>query len=223
MFNINPDAGFENNLIDIDSRISLSGEIEGHNNKIKIGVSEKNQPVYIHIYGDYNVIEIGDNANLYGLRIEIGSKRHKSNNCNLEIGSNFSIASKGRFLLPNCGNKLVIGNRCMFSNTVTIRGGEYPHLIFDMVDKTYLDVSDGIFIGNHVWVGEGAYINKSVSIGNECIVGGRSVVTKRFTSENVVIAGSPARVVKENIQWFANKKELVKGDGYFEAFDGVND
>jgi serine acetyltransferase len=70
---------------------------------------------------------------------------------------------------------------------------------------------------------EGAYINKSVSIGNECIVGGRGVVTKRFTSENVVIAGSPARVVKENIQWFANKKKLVKGDGHFEAFDGVND
>jgi hypothetical protein len=44
MFNINPDAGFENNLIDIDSRISLSGEIEGHNNKIKIGVSEKINP-----------------------------------------------------------------------------------------------------------------------------------------------------------------------------------
>jgi hypothetical protein len=46
MFNINPDAGFENNLIDIDidSRISLSGEREGHNNKIKIGVSEKINP-----------------------------------------------------------------------------------------------------------------------------------------------------------------------------------
>jgi hypothetical protein len=56
MFNTNPDAGFENNLIEIDSRISLSSEIEGHNNKIKIGVSQNNQPTYNHIYGDNNVI-----------------------------------------------------------------------------------------------------------------------------------------------------------------------
>ncbi|KQM65066.1 hypothetical protein ASE75_08455 [Sphingomonas sp. Leaf17] len=93
----------------------------------------------------------------------------------------------------------------MFSNNIIIRGGEYPHLIFDLTTNEYLDVSDGIFIGDRVWVGEGAYINKGVSVGNDCIVGARSVVTKRFTVNNAVIAGNPARVVKENVQWVANE------------------
>ncbi|MUH71375.1 acyltransferase [Psychrosphaera haliotis] len=120
-------------------------------------------------------------------------------------------------MLPNDGNQLLIGENCMFSNNVIIRGGEYPHLIFDLESGEYLDKSDGIEIGNRVWVGEGAYINKSVRLENGSIVGARSVVTKRFNEENCVVAGNPAKIVKSGVQWVNNKKSLSKDSVMYQS------
>ena len=43
----------------------------------------------------------------------------------------------------------------------------------------------------------GAIICPGVTLGNNVIVGAGSVVTKSF-GDNVVIAGNPARIIKEN-------------------------
>lgn len=97
----------------------------------------------------------------------------------------------------------------MFSSSVQLRGGEYPHLIFGKETGQYLDQPEGIFVGNHAWIGEGVFIAKAVTIPAESIVGARSVVTKRFDEENTVIAGNPARVVKRGVQWVANEFVLA--------------
>lgn len=91
-----------------------------------------------------------------------------------------------------------------------------PHLIFDRATGEYLDVSEGVFIGNHVWVGEDAYITKKVTVPSECVVGAKSVVTKRFAQENAVIAGNPARVVRTDVQWIRNATVIDKGSVYYE-------
>ncbi|MGF7104101.1 maltose O-acetyltransferase [Limosilactobacillus caviae] len=57
--------------------------------------------------------------------------------------------------------------------------------------------SEDINIGDDVWIGGGAVICPGVTLGNNVIVGAGSVVTKSF-GNNVVIAGNPARVIKEN-------------------------
>jgi len=77
-----------------------------------------------------------------------------ANRTSLEIGRNISMERFNYILLHNSGNRCVIGDDCMFSNEVTIRGGESPHLLFDRNTGEYIDISDGIFIGNHVWIGE---------------------------------------------------------------------
>lgn len=205
-------------VIDVADNIRLSGWVRGTGNRIEIAGGAREHQVYVQINGDFNVIRIEANSALHGLRIEMGNAKHVSSGSSLNIGKNFSIASKGRILLPNSGNTVTIGDDCMFSNNIVIRAGEYPHLIFDQVTGEYLDVSDGIFIGNRVWVGEGAYINKAVSIGDGCIVGARSVLTKRFTVKNAVIAGNPARVAKENVEWVANVTKLVPGSAYEQSF-----
>ena len=51
-----------------------------------------------------------------------------------------------------------------------------------------------------MWVGNQVIILKGTEIADNCVVGSGSVVTKKFTN-NLVIAGNPARVVKENIDW----------------------
>ncbi len=60
-----------------------------------------------------------------------------------------------------------------------------------------------IRIGHHVWIGYGAKILKGAMIGDGSIVGTVSIVNKPF-SNNVIIAGSPAKVVQKNIVWSRN-------------------
>lgn len=202
-------ADRDRNTIRIGSHTTVVGEIHGTGNVIKIADTGRTQRLHLTIHGNNNKVSIGPGSVTQGLRIEVGSARWKCSRARLTIGAGFSIGSKGRFVIPNSGSVVEIGEECMFSNSVTLRSGEYPHLIFDVEGGEYLDVSDGIFIGNHAWIGEGSFIGKAATVPDECIVGARSVVTRRFTEANCVIAGNPAGVVKKGVQWVSN--EIVLG------------
>lgn len=51
-------------------------------------------------------------------------------------------------------------------------------------------------IGNHVWIGPGSRIIGNVTIGDNTVIGANSTVTKSF-SNNLTIAGSPAKIIKQ--------------------------
>jgi len=53
-----------------------------------------------------------------------------------------------------------------------------------------------IEIGDGTWIAAHACITAGVSIGKGCLVGAGSVVTKSF-GDNLLIAGSPARAIRE--------------------------
>lgn len=55
-----------------------------------------------------------------------------------------------------------------------------------------------IVIGENVMIGNNARICKGVTIGDNCIVGANAVVTKSVPA-NCIVAGNPAKIVKENI------------------------
>lgn len=205
------EGDLEANSIRIGENITLVGAVHGTGNVIRIAGTRNPQKVHLTIYGNNNRVAIGARSLMQSLRIEFGSPRWPCSRARLRIGKGFSIGSQSRLILANSGNVIQIGDHCMFSSGITVRGGEYPHLVFDKETGAYLDVSEGIFIGDHVWIGEGAFIGKAVTIPNECIVGTKSVVTKRFTEENCVIAGNPARIVKRGVQWVAHEL-LLKQD-----------
>lgn len=54
-------------------------------------------------------------------------------------------------------------------------------------------------IGRHVWIGKDVKIGKNVRIPDDCIIGWNSLVTKPFEQTNCIIAGSPAKIIKQNI------------------------
>ena len=51
------------------------------------------------------------------------------------------------------------------------------------------------------------FLGKDVIIPADCIIGAGSLVTRRAFSPNSVIAGTPATVIKTNVNWDAQNTE----------------
>ena len=87
---------------------------------------------------------------------------------------------------------------CDYGTQITI--GDH---FFANYDCIFLDVAP-IVIGNHVWISADCKVLKGVTVPNNCIIGTNSVVTKKFTEENCIIAGNPAGVLKREVNWIKN-------------------
>ena len=55
-------------------------------------------------------------------------------------------------------------------------------------------------IGNKVWIGCNVTILKNTFVGNNCVIAAGSVVKGTFP-DNTLIAGNPAKAVKQNVDW----------------------
>lgn len=97
------------------------------------------------------------------------------------------------------GTKVSVGEKSLFSSDITIRTGD-SHSVVDM-EGNRINPSKDVVIGNHVWVGNHVIITKGVCIPDNCIIGTGAVVTSVFEKTNSVIAGVPAKITKENINW----------------------
>ena len=64
-------------------------------------------------------------------------------------------------------------------------------------------------IGNNVFVGAESVIMPNVTLGDNVIVGANSTVTKSFP-DNVVIAGSPAKIIAKTDEYLKKQKEQMK-------------
>ena len=91
-------------------------------------------------------------------------------------------------------NEVHIGDRVMIGPVVQIYTAAHPLKAEPRVQGW--EVANPIEIENNVWIGGAAIILPGVRIGQNAVVGAGSVVT-RDVPENTVVAGNPARVIKE--------------------------
>lgn len=112
----------------------------------------------------------------------------------LEIGD-------GTYINPNslifCRTKITIGANCAISWNCEIIDDDMHTLIIDEVPRLS---SKEIYIGNKVWIGSNVRILKGVNIGDGSVVASGSTVTKNVPS-NTLVAGSPAKIIKEKVNW----------------------
>ena len=108
------------------------------------------------------------------------------------------------------GNRTTFGNDCMFGAAGGIEIGDDvvagQFIRFHSENHNYNDMTKlirtqgvthkGIKVGNNCWIGAGVVFLDGAELGDGCVVGANAVVTKKF-SNNVVIAGIPAKVIAE--------------------------
>lgn len=178
------------NLNALGPKVKITAE--GKRCTIIIGDNVTLKQCTIQATGEDCFISIGDNCKLSGLTII--AKRNESV---IVVGKDSSWESGAA--LNEYGNVIVIGNDCMFSNSVMIRTSD-GHGIFDASSKELINKPSDVFIGEHVWLGNSARVNKGSIINSGSVIGQGSVVSKVVDS-NCIYAGVPAKKIKENIVW----------------------
>ena len=144
-------------------------------------------------YGSNNTIELGKNC------IAKDASFYIEDNNNAIITGNYTRYAGKIHIAVTESTKCVVGNNCLFSSEIVIRTGDSHSLLTEAGER--INPAKDVVIGNHVWVGHRALITKGVSIPENCVVGTGAVVTKPIDKSGTVIAGVPAKIVKENINW----------------------
>lgn len=97
-------------------------------------------------------------------------------------------------------DKIEIGRNCIIGANTKIFDSDlhplheeirHPHLMENVKRKP-------VIIGDECFIGANCLILKGTKLGRNCVVGAGSVVSGSFP-DNVIIAGNPARIVKENV------------------------
>lgn len=122
-------------------------------------------------------------------------------------GCRFDIAPSAQADLCECTftghTRLVVSNR--------LRMGAGTQVAWDceLMDSDWHSISypgkrekpSAIEISPRVWIGNGSKILKGVRIPEGCVVAAGSILTSEFNQKNALIAGSPARIIRTDINW----------------------
>jgi len=183
-----------NNVCDVKCILHNSKiNIIGSNNKVIIEKTLSSNKIDIVILGNGNLIYIGNDVLCRDTKLWI-----EDNNNNISVGKETVFAGNIQLSAIE-GTKIEIGEKCLFSDDIDIRTGDGHSILDNNGDRT--NASKDIVIGDHVWCGRCVSILKSANIPSECVIATKSVVTKEYQERNVVLAGSPAKVVKKQIGW----------------------
>lgn len=162
------------------------------NNKLIIDKTSSLKGCSIRIRGENNFIEFKKNVIIRNAKIEI-----RGENCNLIVGKETSIGENTYISVRENETKIIIGENCMFSRNSKIMTSDGHDIL---VDGKRINYAKDIIIGNNVWITDNVTILKGVKIGDGAVLAINSTVTKDVPS-NSIVAGNPARIIKEGIEW----------------------
>lgn len=151
-------------------------------------------------------------------RIHIGVWGREPGSGRIDIGDYVLISPGTRI---SASDSITIGNAVMMAHGVYITDSDW-HGLYNRLERD--PRSRPVVIGDNVWLGDRSTVLKGVRIGDNSVVGAGAVVT-RDVPPNVVVAGNPARVVRQlepergyrtRADFYAEPGQLVR------FFDGVD-
>ena len=169
-------------------------ECRGGGNSLHIEAGSSLNNCRIFFKGNANHVHISSGSHLSNVTFWC-----EGDNNRIEIGR--LVTMEGDVELDACeGKSIIIGDGCMLSHNIAFRTTD-SHTIIDVNGKRINPAKD-IIIGKHVWIGVDCMFLKGSTIPDNCIVGAKSLVSASLdVRENSLIAGNPARMIKENINW----------------------
>lgn len=181
--------------------------------KIKIGKNFYIEGVpYVKIRGRGEDIIIGDNVSVFGPidlrnrergKIIIGDNVSFDGYCRL-VAANDAVlsignrANIGARTIMNCGTSVTIKEDFLTASDILIQSSQHSYARGIPVFKQKHEYGE-IKIGSDVWLGSRVVILKDVELGEGCIVGAHAVVTAGQYESNSVLAGIPAKKIKERL------------------------
>ncbi len=192
---------------------------EGKNSVLTVGENFKTSDMKIRINSDCHVT-IGKNVTTRGSfwNFYDNTECIVGDNCcfkdngfmsaapfsNISIGSGFTTEF-GYIIIALPYSEIRFGEDCMMSRRVSLQSND-GHDIFDVKTgqntNATIELSKlkKIIIGNHVWIGQDATVLYNTKIGDGSIIGAKSLVKNNF-SNNCVVGGNPAKLLKTDIAW----------------------
>lgn len=157
--------------------------------------------VTINFLGGYNLIKLGKGVSVGKLNIQCG----KNSLCCVGDGTEIEEAE-----IIITDGKVEIGQDCLFSTSVILRN-HGKHHILDKATGKRINYAGNLKVGNHVWIGHGVTLLGNASVGDNSIIGTMAVTSSAFPKE-VVIAGNPARIIRENVCWSKDNTNFYNRD-----------
>jgi len=113
----------------------------------------------------------------------------------IEFGANFSTNKNCVF---NCERRMTFGENVLLGWNINVRDTD-GHQVY--IDGDARQRQKDVIIGDHVWIGSYSDILKGTVIGKDSVIAWRSLVLKPFPEDNVLLGGSPAKVLSQGVNW----------------------
>ena len=171
-------------------------------------------PRYFHVNGPR--VRIGDRMHCMATRdrpIQLTVYPNLEQTSELRIGAYCIILPGVRIA---AASRILVGDNCMFANNCYVTDADWH----DLYDRTSAPgTTRPVVLGDNVWIGDSAIVCKGVQIGENSIVGAGAIVT-RDVPPNVIVAGNPARVVRQLDEGrrFRRRQDLFFGAEDYDAF-----
>lgn len=207
MDNIKINNSSSSNIIHLNDNFpnkgGISVNIKGNHNLVElIGNCQIQGNLTINIIANHSVVSLNSVSVTKNLTISIlpAGGGLPSSYYSVTVGEGTIFNGNTNFVLAETNNDCHVGKGCLFANNITLKTSD-SHFIYDVNSNTRLNIARSINISDNVWICENVSILKGASIGKDSVIGCNSVVSRHFDASNVIIAGNPAKIVKENIYW----------------------
>jgi acetyltransferase-like isoleucine patch superfamily enzyme len=195
------DQGKNNRIIGADALLpsvegsaqSLEILVTGNDNEIVFGENFRYRQVTIRVQSNGTRTVFGRDCKFKGSLFVVQESRNGA----VLVGNGLTVNGS---LWMSCtgGRSITIGDGCLIASA-RMRTSDH-HKIYALTGTEQINPPADVRIADRVWLGEEVLVLKSAVIGAGSVIGARSVVTGTVP-ENVVAAGSPLRVLREDIRW----------------------
>ena len=165
--------------------------------KVKIGIVRigfGSVETYDHRY-QRTILSIKGQVHFCG-KAKIGFGSRLSIDGVLNLGHNFHISAASTII---CREHISIGENTLMAWESLISDSDL-HAIYNKAEEK-TNQNKEIIIGAHCWIGAKSSILKGVQLADNTIIALGSIVTGKWNKTETILAGNPAKVIKENMRW----------------------